>query len=33
YNLLRKFGANRSEYIVKPQLIDDARCVDSVEPF
>ncbi|GBM04522.1 hypothetical protein AVEN_197922-1 [Araneus ventricosus] len=33
YNLVRKFGAFRSEYIVKLQLIDDARCVDSVGPL
>ncbi|GBM81997.1 hypothetical protein AVEN_231480-1 [Araneus ventricosus] len=33
YDLVRKFGAYRSEYLVKPQLIDDAGCVDSVGTF
>ncbi|GBN91451.1 hypothetical protein AVEN_17609-1 [Araneus ventricosus] len=33
YNLVWKFGAYRSEYIVKSQLMDGARCVDSVGPF
>ncbi|GBN82637.1 hypothetical protein AVEN_274465-1 [Araneus ventricosus] len=33
YNVVRKFGAYRSEYIVKPQLIDETRCADSVGPL